>query len=121
MKISIDITNRTENKLHTWGVASQLSSKSMPTLTPRDRNDAAGRVAWYENTDGEGTFAVGLDISSTALEADMAIGADLDSDGSVDILAAPFQDDRVMWYKNSDGNGAFSLGVDLAQDADRAT
>ncbi|CAN0393661.1 unnamed protein product, partial [Ectocarpus sp. 12 AP-2014] len=79
------------------------------------------RVTWYENTDGEGTFAVGLDISATSLGADMAVAADIDGDGAVDILVASFDDDRVTWFKNTDGEGAFSLGVDLAQDANGAT
>lgn len=49
------------------------------------------------------------------------VAADIDGDGAVDVVAASFDDDRVTWFKNSDGNGAFSLGVDLAQDADGAT
>ncbi|CAN0084426.1 unnamed protein product [Pylaiella littoralis] len=79
------------------------------------------RLTWYENTDGLGTFSVGLDLSTTADGSEMVIAADLDGDGDMDVLAASFYDDRVTWYDNSDGDGAFSLGVDLAIDANGAT
>lgn len=88
---------------------------------PGNKTPHADRVTWYENTDGEGTFSVGLDLSSTATGSDMMVAADLDGDGDLDVLAASYDDDRVTWYKNSDGSGAFSLGVDLAQDANGAT
>lgn len=82
---------------------------------------AADRVTWYENTDEAGTFAVGLEISTTTDAGISLAAADLDSDGDLDILVASYYDNRVTWYNNSDGNGAFSLGVDITLGAEGPT
>lgn len=81
----------------------------------------AARVTWFENTDGAGAFAVGLDLSTTSDGANAMTSADLDGDGDVDIVVASYFSDRVTWFENINGKGAFSLGVDLAVDADAAT
>lgn len=46
------------------------------------------------------------------------VAADLDSDGDLDVLVASYYDNRVTWFNNSDGNGAFSLGVNITLEAD---
>lgn len=72
---------------------------------------AADRVAWYKNTDGEGTFEVGRDISTTSDGARKVAVADLDGDGNLDIVLAASAD-GVEWFKNSDA-GVFGLGTAL--------
>ncbi|CAM9224997.1 unnamed protein product [Ectocarpus fasciculatus] len=72
------------------------------------------RVAWYENTDGEGTFAIGLDLSTTANGAYALALADLDGDDDLDVVSASVWD-GLAWYENSDGKGMFSLGISLEQ------
>lgn len=78
-------------------------------------------MVWYQNTDGEGTFSVGLNISTIAVGAIMVTAADLDSDGDVDVVSASFNDSRVTWYNNTNGEGLFSTGVDVTSDADKPT
>ncbi|CAM9684308.1 unnamed protein product, partial [Ectocarpus fasciculatus] len=70
------------------------------------------RVTWYENTDGEGTFSAGVDISTDADGAFTLALADLDGDDDLDVVSASVYS-GLAWYENSDGGGAFSLGVSL--------
>ncbi|MFP4331250.1 MAG: FG-GAP repeat domain-containing protein, partial [Spirochaetaceae bacterium] len=78
------------------------------------------RIAWYRNTGG--SFSTGTDIASPAKgnRADFAsavYAVDLDGDGDIDVLSASESDDRIVWYENTDGNGAFSTGTEIASPA----
>ena len=64
-------------------------------------------IAWYENTDGLGTFGPQQIIFAGALGAWSVFAADVDGDGDVDVLSASFFDDTVAWYENTDGTGTF--------------
>lgn len=77
-------------------------------------HDVPARVTWYENTDGEGTFATGIDISTTADAPNFVVAADLDSDGDLDVVATSFDGDLVTWFENTDGEGDFSQGINLS-------
>ncbi|CAM9576644.1 unnamed protein product, partial [Ectocarpus sp. 12 AP-2014] len=68
------------------------------------------RVTWYENTDGEATFALGVNISTTADGAITLAVADLDGDDDLGVVSASVFS-GLAWYENS--NGVFSLGVSL--------
>jgi hypothetical protein len=78
------------------------------------------RIVWYENTDGDGTFSAGTDISTTADFAQAVYATDLDGDGDADVLSASSVDDRIVWYENTDGSGAFSSGTDISTTANFA-
>ena len=69
-------------------------------------------MTWYENINGLGTFAAGLDVSKTSRVSMLAI-ADLNGDEDVDIVVASY-DGNVTWFQNSDGKGAFSPVVNSA-------
>ena len=58
------------------------------------------RIAWYENTDGLGTFVKGFDLSTTADGAGSVTAADLDGDGDFDVISASQFDDSIIWYEN---------------------
>lgn len=73
---------------------------------------AADRVTWYSNDDGQGTFAIGLDLSTSSNGAYALALADLDGDDDLDVVSASVWD-GLAWYENSDGNGVFSLGISL--------
>ena len=68
-------------------------------------SDGDGKVAWYENLDGIGTFG-SQNIIST-LFARSVYGVDLDGDGDLDVLAASNTDDKIVWHENTDGVGTF--------------
>ena len=68
------------------------------------------KLAWYENTDGLGTFSQQKIISDTFAEPNEIIAADIDGDGDLDVIAGQYTDygtnDRVSWFAN-DGQGNF--------------
>ncbi|KAK3238429.1 hypothetical protein CYMTET_51563 [Cymbomonas tetramitiformis] len=74
----------------------------------------AGRscgVAWYENTDGSGTFGSRQEIvvpwnSDIPYQWMRAQAADIDGDGDLDVVAGCYSQDRVAWFQN-DGSGNF--------------
>ena len=65
------------------------------------------KVAWYENTDGAGTFGPQQVISMLAAGAWSVFAMDVDGDGDADVLSASPFDDKVAWYENTDGAGTF--------------
>lgn len=74
-----------------------------------------GRIVWYENTDGAGTFLAGVDIDVLD-SAESVVAVDLDDDGDVDLVVAESLGGRIVWYENTDGLGTFSTANDIAED-----
>jgi hypothetical protein len=86
---------------------------------PRDE------FAWYENTDGKGTFKNERMISDPVGGPRSINTADVDRDGDLDLLVASHFTNRVgpgvtnrfsaiSWYENMDGKGAFGPRRDIA-------
>lgn len=73
-------------------------------LSASERDD---KIAWYENTDGLGTFGPQRVISTLADRARSVFAADIDGDGDTDVLAAPYLGHQITWYENTDGLGTF--------------
>ena len=65
------------------------------------------KIAWYENTDGAGSFGAQQVISSSASGARDVFAIDMDADGDVDLLTAHAGANKVCWYENTDGAGSF--------------
>jgi hypothetical protein len=65
------------------------------------------KIAWYENTDGAGGFGAQHVISTAADGPEDVLAADIDGDGDLDVLSASFEDDKIVWYQNTDGAGSF--------------
>ena len=65
------------------------------------------KIAWYENTDGAGSFGIQQVISAAADGAWSVYAIDLDDDGDIDVLSASSGDDKIAWYENTDGAGGF--------------
>jgi hypothetical protein len=66
------------------------------------------KIAWYENTDGAGSFGSQQVISAAADGAISVFAGDLDADGDADVLFASVLDDKIAWYENTDGAGSFA-------------
>jgi hypothetical protein len=77
-------------------------------------------IAWYENTDGQGTFGAPRLLTAAAIFAVSVAGADLDGDGDADVLSASALDDTVGWFENLDGTRDFSARRTITADADGA-
>ena len=77
-------------------------------------------IAWYENTDGLGSFGPEQVITATADGAWSVFAADVDGDGDLDVLSASQLDDKIAWYENTDGLGSFGPEQVIATTADFA-
>ncbi len=78
------------------------------------------KIAWYENTDGKGNFGTQQVITTSADKAQSVYSADLDGDGDQDVLSASYEDDKIAWYENTDGNGTFGTQQVITTSADGA-
>jgi len=63
-------------------------------------------VAWWENTDGLGTFVEHI-IATNQDGARVVEAADFDGDGDKDVVAALMEEGKIVWYENTDGLGTF--------------
>jgi hypothetical protein len=78
---------------------------------------SAGNVTWFENPDGLASFGVEHKVAD-GIEAPYSIsGGDLDGDGDVDMLSATVDDDRIAWYRNTDGLGSFGPQLVISSSA----
>ncbi len=69
-------------------------------------NDTLG---WFENLDGNGVFGPQQIISVQGNKFSTLKIADVDSNGSLDIIVNSSLDDKIWIYKNTDGLGNFTL------------
>ncbi len=66
-----------------------------------------GNVAWYENTDGLGSFSSKKIISADMPSSFDAFAIDLDLDGDLDVLTHSWTSHKIAWFENLDGQGNF--------------
>ncbi|MCZ6594998.1 MAG: T9SS type A sorting domain-containing protein [Bacteroidetes bacterium] len=64
------------------------------------------KIAWYENTDGQGSFGSQQIITTNVDQAKSVYSTDVDGDGDMDVLSASIVDNKIAWYEN-DGDGNF--------------
>ena len=66
-----------------------------------------GRISWFENIDGGGTFDNLQLISSETVVLKSIFAADMDGDNDVDVVSASRNDNKIAWYENTNGLGNF--------------
>ena len=76
------------------------------------------KIAWYENTNGLGSFGTQQVITTNADGGGSIFAGDLDGDGDIDVLSASGLDDKVAWYENTNGLGAFGTQQIITTSAD---
>ena len=62
-------------------------------------SDDDNTVAWYENTDGAGTFGSANFVSNMAMGARAVFAADMDGDEDTDVISANWDDGRIVLYR----------------------
>ncbi|WP_299766142.1 T9SS type A sorting domain-containing protein [uncultured Dokdonia sp.] len=72
----------------------------------------SGKIGWYDNLDGQGTFSNLKIIYSETIynnpeRISSLVPADIDNDGDKDLIVAAFDTDTIFWLENLN-NGAFS-------------
>lgn len=55
---------------------------------------------WYENLDGAGNFGVAQLIADDVQDLMELVVADMDNDGTQDLVTASFTDDKIAWFEN---------------------
>ena len=65
----------------------------------------ADDVAWWENTEGDGSTWTRHSVDDDFDGALTVYAADLDDDQDIDILAAAVYADEIAWWENVDGDG----------------
>ena len=67
------------------------------------------KISWFKNLDGEGNFYNSQSIISDTINgATSVFGGDVDGDGFMDVLATSLLDNKIAWFKNTDGLGGFA-------------
>jgi hypothetical protein len=76
------------------------------------------KIAWYENTNGKGTFS-SQKVITTITQSPVAVYAfDIDNDNDMDVLSASTLDTKIAWYENTDGKGKFGNQKVITTSAD---
>jgi hypothetical protein len=78
------------------------------------------KIAWYKNTDGLGTFGSQIVVSTNASGAYSVVVGDFNGDGHLDLASASFNDNKIAWYKNTNGLGTFGSQIVVSTDASGA-
>src|SRR5690606_10819318 len=75
------------------------------------------KIAWYENTNGQGNFGAQQVISTNFDYPLEVVAGDIDGDGDMDILSGSrYNNSRVAWFKNTNGQGNFIFQQELTTD-----
>ena len=75
------------------------------------------KISWYENTNGQGSFGAQQVISTNFDYPLDVVAGDIDGDGDMDILSGGrYNNSRVAWFKNTNGQGNFVFQQELTTD-----
>jgi hypothetical protein len=67
----------------------------------------SAKICWFDNIDGNGTFALGQILSDSADGAISVFAADIDGDDDTDVVGASWEINQISWFDNMDGSGIF--------------
>ena len=97
-------------------IAADINGDGDMDVISASRDD--NKIAWYENTDGQGNFGAQQIISNSTLSARSIYAADIDDDGDIDVMATSAGSKRLYLYENTDGQGNFGSGQIIVETPD---
>ena len=74
----------------------------------------------YFNLNGNGTYGPGTLVTNQTDNPTAVLAVDVDADGDADLVSASYNDDKVAWYENLDGEGTFGAQIVITLAADGA-
>ncbi len=89
-----------------WVHGADLDGDGDMDILSTSRED--NKVAWYENTTGQGNFSTEQVITDNFASALSVIASDLDGDNDIDVVAVSSEGGKVEWFKNINGQGNFN-------------
>jgi len=78
------------------------------------------KIIWLQNLSAVGAFSDPLVITTTTDSPHSVIAADVDNDGDLDVFSASWNDDKIAWYENLDGQGGFGSQQIISSSVDGA-
>ena len=84
-----------------------LDGDSHKDLIALETGSLRGDINWYKNEEGTGSFTLAISVAKTSLDSTCMTMADLNDDGSMDLLNTSLGNHGVHWYPNLDGNGDY--------------
>ncbi len=70
-------------------------------------NPNGGKLVWYENLDGLGTYGTENILNNNAITVIAIFAADIDGDGDMDVLSGAGSNSPLGWYENMNSQGQF--------------
>ncbi len=65
-------------------------------------------IVWYNNLDSKGNFSDKKQLLNENRSGEFILAKDMDNDGFIDLVAGLGYSDKIVWFKNLDGQGNFS-------------
>lgn len=101
----------------TFVIAVDIDGDDKIDVLSSSEND--GKVAWYQNQDGIGSFSTENVISIYDIPTSIDT-VDIDGDSDIDVLVSYFGTNEIIWYENVDGLGNFNSGQVITNTANQA-
>jgi hypothetical protein len=80
------------------------------------------KIAWYENTDGNGSFGPQMLITTEIIFPRTLFVQDLDNDSDMDIISSFWDNGSgIIWLENLDGLGTFSSPILISDEVSYPT
>ncbi|WP_433991554.1 VCBS repeat-containing protein [Kordia algicida OT-1] len=70
-------------------------------------SDASNQIVWMKNQNSTGNFVTPTNLYYSIDEPEYANAHDLDGDNDLDILVCSYDDGKISWFENLDGNWEF--------------
>ena len=78
------------------------------------------KLSWYENENGQGSFGPQKNIATGTYSHSSLYVCDIDGDGDMDVLSAISDQNRIVWYENTNSTGSFGPQRIISEDAENA-